>query len=108
MVDDKLPVGTKIRFLRDIIEGETVFRPAQIYAKEGELGEVVRQNELYGHSVKTYDSPKVFVASIGTEFEEVKEPISPEFADRQRWYNEGYNQALEDVKSNLAKLQEKR
>lgn len=53
-LDDKtkLPVGTRIRFIKTLTSGPTGDHPAFLYARKGEGGVVTGHNDFQGHTVK--------------------------------------------------------
>lgn len=63
-----LPVGTRIRFLKDLTSGPDEFGPGNLYANEGDLGEVTGHGCWEGHWVKwdKWDAP--FGAVHGVDF----------------------------------------
>lgn len=68
----KLPVGTRIRFLRDISQGPTEETPPFTFARKGDLG-TVEENKYgchEGHMVK-WDNWQhaAFGAKLGEDFE---------------------------------------
>lgn len=68
-----LPVGTRIKFLKDLTEDACGDHPMFIYAEKGELGEVTGHGTKEGYWVKRdiWDTP--FGAEYGTEFIEEKD-----------------------------------
>ena len=66
--ETKLPIGTRIRFIRTLDEGPTSDRPATLFASKGEKGEVTGHNEWEGYWVKTDTWPNPFGAVLGKEF----------------------------------------
>ena len=69
---EKVPIGSRIRFLKELTEGPCGDHPALLYAKEGELGSVVSYRCSEGYWVKTDGWPNSFGA-YRTEFEVVEE-----------------------------------
>lgn len=64
----RLPIGTRIRFIKDLREPATGDHPEFIYAEKDSLGVVTGHCEREGHMV-TWDSwPTPFGAMYGTEF----------------------------------------
>jgi len=68
-----LPVGTKIKFLKDLTEGPCEDHPGCIFAREGEFGEVTGHDCSEGHMVKWDAWPNSFGAFYGNEFVEATE-----------------------------------
>jgi len=68
--DVKHPVGSRIRFLLDLIEPASGDAPSQIYAKEGDLGQIVGYNQTAheGYWV-TWDRWEAKFGASSTEFE---------------------------------------
>jgi hypothetical protein len=70
---EKLPIGTRIVFLKALSQGPTGDTPAFLFARKGEGGVVTGHNDFEGHSVKWDGWPSAsFGAELGTEFQEEK------------------------------------
>lgn len=70
-ISNLLPVGTRIRFVKDLDEGPNEEHPAITYALRGELGEITGHGTKEGYWVKRDSWPAPFGASAD-EFEVVK------------------------------------
>ncbi len=69
MSDEKLPIGTRIRFLKELYQGPTGDTPAFVFAKPGTFGTVVGHDCKEGHRVLWEKWPSAaFGAVLGTEF----------------------------------------
>lgn len=66
------PVGTRIRFTKELATGATGDHPALSYASKGDLGEVTGHGCREGYWVKTDNWPTPFGASED-EFEVVED-----------------------------------
>jgi len=68
---EKLPVGTRIRFLRELSQGPAGDTPAFLFAPKGGLGTVVEDPRgcWEGHMVKWDGFHRPFGAQLGVEFE---------------------------------------
>jgi len=64
----RLPIGTRIQFVKTLREGPTDETPAFLFAEKGEYGEVTGHNMTEGHWVKTDSWPTPFGAKLGEEF----------------------------------------
>lgn len=71
-----LPIGTRIKFLKDLTEGANGEHPALLFAKKGDGGEVIGHGCREGHWVKWDKWPEKFGAELGTDFIEVKQEIN--------------------------------
>lgn len=67
-----LPVGTRIRFLKQLGCGPTGDHPSFIYAEKGDMGEVTGHGCVEGHWVSWDKWPHSFGATLGVDFEEAK------------------------------------
>lgn len=67
---ERLPIGTRIVFLKDLTCGPTGDHPAFFFARKGEGGVVTGHNNFEGHMVKWDGWPAAFGAELGTEFKE--------------------------------------
>lgn len=74
MSEEKLPVGTRIKFLQTLEQGPTEETPAFLFANKGDGGEIVSQQGFgpWDYSVKWDLWPTSFHAKYGTEFVEDK------------------------------------
>lgn len=63
-----LPVGTRIQFIRTMIEGPDEDGPARLYATKGEYGTITGHGTKEGYWVKRDCWPAAFGAAYGTEF----------------------------------------
>lgn len=63
-----LPVGTRIRFTKTLDAAANSDQPARLYAKVGDLGEILGHGTREGYWVKVDWWPEAFGAS-GDEFE---------------------------------------
>lgn len=72
-MSDKLPIGTRIRFVKDLTEDATGDHPAFIYAERNTFGVIVGYNQREGYNV-LWDgfTTNHFGAELGAEFEAVK------------------------------------
>lgn len=66
--DVRLPVGTRIRFVKSIYGGPTSDNPAIQYAAKDDGGVVTGHGTAEGHWVKWDRWPHAFGAEYGTEF----------------------------------------
>ena len=64
----RVPIGTRIKFLKTLEEGPTAETPSFLFAEKGEYGEVTGHNSTEGHWVKTDSWPTPFGAKLGEEF----------------------------------------
>lgn len=64
----KLPIGTRIKFLRDLEETASEESPAIIYAKKGDGGKVTGYGCKEGHWVKWDNWETPFGAELGIDF----------------------------------------
>lgn len=64
----RLPVGTRIRFLKTLTSPADEFSPGNLYASAGETGEVTGHGCTEGHMVKTDHWSFPFGAVFGEEF----------------------------------------
>ena len=72
-----LPVGTRIRFLRELTTPATGDHPAFLFASRGQLGTITGHGTSEGYWAKTDDWPNAFGAAPG-EFEVVTDaPPAP-------------------------------
>lgn len=71
--EEKQPVGTRIRFIKDLLAAATGDHPALQYAPKGQLGTITGYNDWEGYMVKTDNWPNEFGARIGEEFEVIKQ-----------------------------------
>lgn len=69
---EKLPVGTKIRFKMQLTEPASGDHPELLFAEKDELGEITGYNEVEGYMVKTDSWPASFGAVLWKEFEPMK------------------------------------
>ena len=67
----RLPVGTRIRFLRTLEQGPTEESPPLLFANTGEEGEVTGHGCWEGHWVKRDAWPAPFGAVPGKDFEAI-------------------------------------
>ena len=65
---EKLEIGTKIKFTKDLYSSASGDCPAFDYARKGQLGEVTGHNCHEGHMVKTDDWEASFGAILNDEF----------------------------------------
>lgn len=72
-MSERLPIGTRIRFLRDLIEDADGDHPALLYAKRGELGTITGHGTPEGYWAKLGSWPNAFGASRD-EFEVAQGP----------------------------------
>jgi hypothetical protein len=73
-----LPVGTRIRFLRDLHGAATEDQPACTYALKGDSGVVTGHDCKEGHWVRRDGWMAPFGATLGTEFEDATaQPTAP-------------------------------
>jgi len=70
MYSNKLPIGTRIQFTKQLDAPATEDHPNIIYAERGELGTIIGHSAREGYKVKTDHWPHWFGASR-TEFEPV-------------------------------------
>ena len=63
-----LPVGTRIKFIKELSSGPDEFSPGKLYAEKDGLGEVVGHDCWEGHRVKWDEWPHPFGAIHGEEF----------------------------------------
>jgi hypothetical protein len=73
-VDEKLPVGTRIRFLRELSQGPTESTPPFLFAPKDGLGTVCKDKYgcWEGHMVTWDGCRHAFGAVLGTDFEPVR------------------------------------
>ena len=64
----KLPVGTRIRFIRTLDAPADDHSPSTLFAEKGELGTVTGHSCFEGHMIKTDKWPNSFGAVIDDEF----------------------------------------
>ena len=64
----KLPVGTRIKFVKELSSGPDEYSPGNLYAEEGGTGEVLHHDCSEGHFVKWDKWKAGFGAEYGTEF----------------------------------------
>lgn len=64
----QLPVGTRIKFIKELSSGPDEFSPGNLYAEKDGLGEVVGHDCWEGHCVKWDEWPHPFGAIHGEEF----------------------------------------
>ena len=77
-MSEKLPVGTRIRFLRELSQGPTGETPPFLFAPKDGLGTVVEDKYgcWEGHMVKWDGWPKAgFGAQLGVDFEHIDGPV---------------------------------
>lgn len=72
MSTNKLPIGTRIEFLRTLESGPDEDSPGNHYATKGDGGEVTGHNCWEGHWVKWDHWKNSFGAKLGIDFIEVK------------------------------------
>ena len=65
----KIPIGTKITFLRTLEDGPDEDGPGNHYATEGDAGEVTGHDCPEGHWVKWEYWPHAFGAKLGIDFQ---------------------------------------
>jgi len=65
---EKLEIGTKIKFTKDLYSHATDDCPAFDYARKGETGEVTGHDCREGHMVKTDNWDASFGAILNEEF----------------------------------------
>jgi hypothetical protein len=65
---EKLVIGTKIKFTKDIYSHASGDCPAFDYARKGEIGEVTGHDCIEGHMVKTDSWNASFGAIFNDEF----------------------------------------
>ena len=65
---EKLPIGTKITFVKNLTEPATGDHPASLFAKKGEHGEITGYNDFEGYNVKVNGWPYSFGAVLKEEF----------------------------------------
>ena len=70
-LDEALPVGTRIKFLKTLDSGPDEHGPGNLYAIKGDEGEVTGHRCKEGHWVKWDKHETPFGAVIGKEFEEI-------------------------------------
>lgn len=68
-----LPVGTRIRFLKELSSGPDEYSPGNLYARKGEGGVVTGHGCWEGHWVKWDKWKHPFGAVCGVDFEEDRE-----------------------------------
>lgn len=72
----RLPIGTQIRFVRDLdMPADDDYQPMP-FAAVGQLGKVVGHNDFEGHLVEVVNplgETQVFTAVLGDEFVEVSD-----------------------------------
>jgi hypothetical protein len=73
----KLPIGTRIRFIKRLDAAANEEHPDIVYAKCGETGEITGHNDFEGYMVKTDHWPAHFGAALGAEFEVVTPTHAP-------------------------------
>ena len=68
MEKTELPIGTRIKFVKDLTGDATGEHPAYLYARKGDGGEVTGHGCWEGHWVKwdKWDAP--FGAKLGEDF----------------------------------------
>jgi hypothetical protein len=66
----QLPVGTRVRFVKQLTAATTGDHPALLYAEVGERGVVAGHGCMEGHWVRVDNTPATFGAELGTEFVE--------------------------------------
>lgn len=64
----KLPIGTRIKFVKDLTSGPDEYSPGNLYARKDELGVVVDHDCCEGHRVKWDKWEAPFGAVHGEEF----------------------------------------
>jgi hypothetical protein len=62
VLEDVLPVGTRIRFMRDLIEPACGDHPAMLFAERGGIGEITGHGCYEGYWVKWDKHPAPFGA----------------------------------------------
>lgn len=73
--DDLLPIGTRIRFTKTLTSGPDEYSPGNLYANEGDGGEITGHDVREGYWVKWDKWPHPFSASRD-EFEPVEQQES--------------------------------
>lgn len=68
MKEVKLPIGTRIKFVKELSSGPDEFSPGNLYAEKDGLGQVVGHDCWEGHRVKWDKWPHPFGAVHGEEF----------------------------------------
>lgn len=68
-----LPVGTRIKFIKELSSGPDEFSPGNLYAPKGATGIVTGHGCSEGHWVKWDEWEAPFGAICGTEFIELTE-----------------------------------
>jgi hypothetical protein len=68
-----LPVGTRIKFIKELSSGPDDFSPGNLYAEKGGLGAVTGHGCAEGHWVKWDKWKAPFGSEYLTEFVEYKE-----------------------------------
>lgn len=67
-----LPIGTRIRFIKELSSGPDEDSPGNLYAEKDDLGEVTGHFSAEGHWVKRDKWKTPFGAVYGTEFLEAE------------------------------------
>jgi hypothetical protein len=63
-----LPIGTRIRFVKELSSGPDEFSPGNLYAEKDDFGEVTGHGCTEGHWVKWDKWKAPFGATYGTDF----------------------------------------
>lgn len=71
--EHKLPVGTRIKFVKTLISGPDECGPGNLYARAGDFGVVTGHDCPEGHWVKWDKWEAPFGAKLGSEFVEVED-----------------------------------
>jgi hypothetical protein len=66
----QLPVGTRVRFIKELGADATGDHPALLYAEVGERGVVTGHDCKEGHWVRADNTASAFGAELGIEFVE--------------------------------------
>lgn len=74
-MSDKLPIGTRIQFVKQLDADATGDHPAIIYARKDEHGSIVSYEAKEGYLVKTDNWPASFGAIHKEEFVEYFQPM---------------------------------
>ena len=64
----RLPIGTRIKFLKELSSGPDEYSPGNLYAEKDSTGVVFRHGGWEGHMVKWDDWDAEFGAIYGEEF----------------------------------------
>jgi len=77
--DSRIRVGTRIKFLKALEEGNTEESPACIFAEKGDTGKIVSYTRMDTYLVAWDKWPNPFYAKSGSDFEVIEEDDDEDF-----------------------------